>query len=233
MPPSWEDTYDEAQKKTEDTRRKMFIDAVREKIPAIDPDLAFLTPTEILQAQRFDPRIMEYHERIRDYVGEGKRIGLLFPDADRKPWSKDKTDSLIYRNLFTSLKNLKVEDQVAIYTISPVLGVVPREWYEEIPMYDGSGALSFMVRRRGLSWNPDDFRVVISNAADILVDFLEKNHERCEKWHVLFRSPSVHKRIFEVAMDKKPFPIWPHPSKKSLSDSYLKMRTTLKEIFEG
>lgn len=233
MPPAWEDTFDEAQKRTEDTRRKMFIDAVREKIPAIDPDLAFLTPTEILEAQKNIPAIKGYHERIQGFKGEEKRIGLLFPDADRKPWTKGVTDSLIYRNLYTSLKNLKVEDQVAVYTISPVLGVVPREWYDEMPMYDGSGSQSFMVRRRGLAWNVDDFKSVISNSADILVDFLEKNHGTCEKWHVLYRSPSVHQRIFEVAMDKRTFPIWPHPSKKSLSDSYLKMRTTLKEIFEG
>ncbi|MEA3559281.1 MAG: hypothetical protein U9R75_08520 [Candidatus Thermoplasmatota archaeon] len=233
MPPAWEDTYDEAQKKTEDTRRKMFIDAVREKIPAIDPELAFLTPTEILEAQSSVNVIKEYHEKIKGYKGPGRKIGLLFPDSDRKPWTKGKTDSLIYRNLFTSLKNLDVEGQVAIYTISPVLGVVPSEWYPDIPMYDGSGAQSFMVRRRGFSWNIEDFRKVISNAADILVGFLEENHQTCDTWHVIFRAPSVHKRIFEVAMDKRPFPIWPHPSKKSLADSYLKMKTTLKEIIEG
>lgn len=233
MAPVWEDTYDQAQKKTEDTRRKMFIDSMREKVPAIDPDLAFLTPTEIVQAFKDNQSIMEYHNRLSEYRSPEKEIGILFPDAERKPWTRGVTTALTYRNLFTSIKNLKLEDRVGIYTISPVLGVVPEEWFDDMPMYDSSGSQSFMVRRRGLSWNQEDFKDVISRSADLLVDFLSGNHERVGKWHVIYRIPSVHERIFQKAMEKQPFAIWPHTSKKSLADSYLNMRSILKEISEG
>lgn len=233
MTPAWEDTFDEAQKKTEDTRRKMFMDSVREKIPAIDPELAFLTPGEILEAMASDQVIIKYLERLSTYETPEKEIGLLYPDTDRKPWTKGKTDALIYRNLHTSMKNLKMEDRVGVFTISPLLGVVPMEWYDEMPMYDASGSQSFMVRRRGFLWDQDAFRQVIIKAGGILNDFLSRNHERIGTWHVIFRNPSVHKRIFETAMDMKPRSIWPHPTKKSLADSYLAIRNIMKEISEG
>lgn len=233
MTPAWEETFDEAQQKTEDTRRKMFIDSIREKIPAIDPTLAFLTPEEILDAMNNDERILEYYDRLKGYEAPEKELGLLYPDADRKPWTKGKTDALIYRNLHTSLKNTKLEDRIAVYTISPLLGVVPMEWYDDMPMYDASGSQSFMVRRRGLSWDQDIFRKVIQKAGEILNEFLSKNHEKMGKWHVVFRAPSVHKRIFETAMDIQPRSVWPHSTKKSLADSYLAIRTIMKDIAEG
>jgi predicted RNA-binding protein len=211
----------------------MFIDAIREKIPAIDPELAFLTPTEILHAMHEVPAISTYHEKLGSYEAPEKEIALLFPDADRKPWTSGKTTALIYRNLHTSIKNLKLADRLEVFTISPVLGIIPMEWYDDMPMYDGSGSQSFMVRRRGLSWNVDDFKEIISRSADLLVEFLEKNHGKFGKWHVVYRDPSVHQRIFQNAMEKKPFAIWPHTSKKSLADSYLSMRTIMKEISEG
>ncbi|MBN1538896.1 MAG: hypothetical protein JW939_02035, partial [Candidatus Thermoplasmatota archaeon] len=61
MAPVWEDTFDAAQKKTEDTRRKMFIDAIREKIPAIEPSLTFLTPAEVAEAMVSNDVITAYH----------------------------------------------------------------------------------------------------------------------------------------------------------------------------
>jgi predicted RNA-binding protein len=233
MAPAWEDTYDEAQRRTEDTRRKMFIDAIREKIPAVDPELAFLTPTELIDAMTQNEVITSFHERLSEYEAEEKEIGILFPDADRKPWTKGKTSALIYRNLYTSIKNLKLEEKVGVFTISPLLGVVPLEWYEDMPMYDSSGAQSFMVRRRGLTWNVEDFKEVIKRSGALLSDFLSRNHERCGKWHVIYREPSVHQRIFQSAMDERPFSVWPHSTKKSLADSYLQMRAILKEISEG
>ncbi|MGA1792546.1 MAG: hypothetical protein ACMUHM_01210 [Thermoplasmatota archaeon] len=233
MAPAWEDRYDEAQKKTEDTRRKMFIDAIREKIPAIDPDLAFLTPSEVAGAQTSERAITEYHKRLSGYQAKGGEIAILFPDTDRKPWTKGKTDALIYRNLHTSLKNLKLEDRIDIFTISPLLGIVPEEWYDSMPMYDCSGIQSFMVRRRGLNWNVEDFKKVLSTSADLVVDFLKRNHDKYGKWHIIYRDPSVHQRIFETVLEKQPFSIWPHSSRKSLADSYLTMRTILKDISEG
>jgi len=233
MAPAWEDTFDEAQKKTEDTRRKMFIDALREKTPAVDPELAFLTPTEILEAMKSVPSITDFHKRLDEYVSPQKEVAILYPDADRKPWTAGKTTALIYRNLHTSIKNLKLADRISVFTISPILGIVPMEWYDEMPMYDASGAQSFMVRRRGLSWNIDHFKEVISRSADLMVKFLQKNHGNFSKWHIIYRDPSVHQRIFSNAMEKQTFPIWPHTSKKSLADSYLSMRTIMKEIAEG
>ncbi|MGA1820599.1 MAG: hypothetical protein ACMUHU_06290, partial [Thermoplasmatota archaeon] len=153
MAPAWEDRFDEAQKKTEDTRRKMFIDAIREKIPAIDPDLTFLTPTEVASALVSNGTVMDFHERLNGYEAKGGDIALLFPDTDHKPWTKGRTDALIYRNLHASLKNLKLEDRVCIFTVSPLLGIIPEEWYDSMPMYDASGVQSFMVKRRGLNWN--------------------------------------------------------------------------------
>jgi predicted RNA-binding protein len=233
MTPAWEETFDEAQKKTEDTRRKMFIDSIREKIPAIDPELAFLTPDEILEAMDSNPVITGYHEKLKEYQTPEKEIGILYPDADRKPWTVGKTDALIYRNLHTSIKNLKLEDRVAVFTISPLLGVVPMEWYDEMPMYDASGSQSFMVRRRGLTWDQDSFRNVIWKAGEILNEFLSRNHERIGTWHVVYRDPSVHQRIFERSMDMQPRSVWPHKTRKSLADSYLAIRNIMKEISEG
>ncbi|MBN1540348.1 MAG: hypothetical protein JW939_09410, partial [Candidatus Thermoplasmatota archaeon] len=163
----------------------------------------------------------------------GGENALLFPDTDHKPWTKGRTDALSYRNLHTSLKNLELEDRVHVFTVSPLLGIVPMEWYEAMPMYDCSGVQSFMVKRRGLTWNIEDFKRVVSRSADILVDFLGKNHSRYSKWHIIYREPSVHQRIFENAMEKQTFPIWPHSSKRSLADSYLTVRSMMKEISEG
>jgi predicted RNA-binding protein len=233
MTPAWEETFDEAQKKTEDTRRKMFIDSIREKIPAIDPDLAFLTPVEILDAMTNNPVILDYHRKLESYEAPEKELALLYPDADRKPWTNGKTDALIYRNLHTSIKNLKLADRVHIFTISPLLGVVPMEWYDEMPMYDASGSQSFMVRRRGLSWDQEIFRDVIQKSGELLESFLSRNHERMGTWHVIYRDPSVHKRIFETSMDIQPRSIWPHKTRKSLADSYLAIRNIMKEIVES
>jgi hypothetical protein len=232
MTPAWEETFDEAQKKTEDTRRKMFIDSIREKIPAIDPDLTFLTPDELIQAMNENPIVLDYFKRLDDYDAPEKELGILYPDADRKPWTKGSTDALIYRNLHTSIKNLKIEDRISIYTISPLLGVVPMEWYDDMPMYDASGAQSFMVRRRGLSWDQEKFRQVIQKSAEKLDSFLSRNHEKVKTWHVVFRDPSVHKRIFETAMDIQPRAVWAHKTRKSLADSYLAIRNIMKEIVE-
>lgn len=232
MTPAWEDTFDEAQKKTEDTRRKMFIDAIREKIPAIVPELAFLTPAEMLEAMDSNDTILGYYDRLKEYEAPEKKIGILYPDADRKPWTKGRTDALIYRNLHTAMKNLKMEEDVAVFTISPLLGVVPMEWYDDMPMYDASGSQSFMVRRRGLSWDQELFKQVIQKAGEKLESFLSKNHGRIGTWHVIYRSPSVHQRIFETSMDIQPRPVWPHQTRKSLSDSYLAIRNIMKEISE-
>jgi len=233
MPHAWEDTFDEAKRKNENVRRKMFIEALREKIPAIDPDLAFLTPKEILIAMDENDTIRKYHESLlTEFEPQKKDIGILFPDAERKPWTKDDTVALSYRHLFTSLKNLNMEESVAIYTISPLLGIVPREWYDSMPMYDSSGTQSFMVRRRGLEWSSDDFKKVIDKAATIVAEFMKRTHESCSTWHVIYRSPSVHQRIFEAAMDMNPVPVWPHKTRKSLAKSYLQMREILKDIKE-
>ena len=233
MAPGWEDTYDEAQKKTEDTRRKMFLDAVREKIPAIDPELAFFTPTEVARAMVSNETVMEYHNKLAAYEAEGGDLALLFPDTDHKPWTKDSTNALIYRNLHTSMRNLKLEGKVHVFTVSPLLGIVPMEWYGSMPMYDCSGGQSFMVRRRGLTWNVEDFKKVLDMSAGLIVEFLGRNHGKYRKWHMIYRTPSVHQRIFETVMEKQPFSIWPHTSKKSLADSYLTMRTLMKDISEG
>ncbi|MBN1389252.1 MAG: DUF5591 domain-containing protein [Candidatus Thermoplasmatota archaeon] len=233
MTPVWEDTFDAAQKRTEDTRRKMFIDSIREKIPAIDPSLAFLTPTEVADAMVSNETIVAYHDRLKGYEAPGGDLALLFPDTDHKPWTKGGTDALSYRNLHTSLKNLNLEERIHLFTISPMLGIVPSEWYGTMPMYDCSGVQSFMVKRRGLTWNADDFRRVVSMSADLMVDFLRRNHSRYSRWHIIYRDPSVHQRILESVMDKQPFSIWPHTSKRSLADSYLTIRSIIKEISEG
>ena len=234
MPRAWEDTFDEVKKKNEDVRRKMFVDSIREKVPAIDPDLAFLTPGEVLDAMKNNDIITGYHKKLQsDYQAPEREIGLLFPDADRKPWTHGVTSALSYRNLHMSLKNLQMTDKVAVYTVSPVLGIVPMDWYDSMPMYDSGGIQSFMVRRRGLPWNPDEFRSVINLAGEIVSEFLGKHHETCGKWHIMYRDPSVHQRIFEAAMDIRPLPVWPHKTKKSLSDSYLQMKKILTEIRDG
>lgn len=229
MADNWEDTYDSAQKRTEDTRRKMFSDALREKVPALDNSLIFMTPSEVLSAMNRNLIIKDYHARLKNYEPKEMEIALLFPDAERKPWTRGKTNALIYRNLYTALKSTGLEGKVAIFTLSPVLGVVPEEWYDAMPMYDSSGLQSFMVKRRGLPWNPEDFRKVIDISGGILMEFMERNHKRFGSWHAVFQVPSVHQRMLEVSLDRRPLPVWTHPSRKSLSDSY----THVKELLKG
>lgn len=234
MPRSWEDTFDDVKKRNEGVRRKMFVDAIKEKVPALDPDLAFLTPEEVLEAMKNNPLIENYHQRlIEEYEPEKREIGLLFPDADRKPWTPGETTALSYRHLYASLRNLKMEERVSLFAISPLLGIVPREWFDSMPMYDASGMQSFMVRRRGLSWNADVFKEVIDRSAAMVAEFLKKHKDKCDVWHVIYRGPSVHQRIFEEALEMYPTPIWPHKTRKSLADSYLQMRQILSEIGEG
>ncbi len=232
MAEAWEDTFDEVKRKNENLKRKRIIDGIREKVPAVDPDLVFLTPREILDGMNDNPTVMEFHRKLlEEYECPKRRIGLLFPASDRIPWTKG-TDALIYRNLYASLKKLELEDEVALFSISPLLGVVPWEWYETMPMYEASGAASFLVRRRGLTWNAEEFREVIKRAGGILNGFLVKNHDRCQKWHIIYRTPSVHERILGSSNDIEPFSVWPHTTKKSLADSYLNMRKLLEDIKE-
>ena len=228
----WEDTFDEVKRKNEDLKRKRIIDGIREKVPAVDQNLVFLTPREILEGMKENPTIKEFYRKLlEEYECPKRRIGLLFPASDRVPWTKA-TDALIYRNLYASLKKLELEDEVALFSVSPLLGVVPWEWYDTMPMYEASGAASFLVRRRGLGWNAEEFREVIRRAGEILNGFLVRNHDRCEKWHIIYRTPSVHERILGTSNDIQPFPIWPHTTKKSLAESYLKMRKLLEDIKE-
>ncbi len=84
---AWEDTFDEAQRRTEDVRRKMFTDSIKERVPSVDPLLVFMTPTEVLKAMNEDPRIRAYHKKLGGYRHKGGDIALLYPDADRKPWT--------------------------------------------------------------------------------------------------------------------------------------------------
>ncbi len=231
MAQSWEDTYDEARRKSLDTKRIMIIRNIKEKVPDVDPDLVFLTPTELLKAMDDNQVVTSFHRRLlNEYECPERRYGLLFPDAERMPWLKGSTTAQIYRNLYTSLKNLELEEDVALFSISPLLGVIPSEWYEGMPIYDSSGAASFMVRRRGLAWNAEDFRAVISRAAEILVAFLERNHPRCGSWHIIYRKDSIHQRIFQIAQERRPFSVWPHVSKKSLAVSYLKVKELVGEL---
>jgi len=233
MAGSWEDTFDDVRKKNMDIKRKMVIDNIREKVPAVEPELAFITPSEILEAMRENPVITSFHDRLlNEYQAPEKRYALLFPDADRKPWTEG-TDSLIYRNLHTSIRNLKMEDDLHVFSISPVLGVVPMEWWDTMPMYDSSGGASYLVRRRGLTWSAEDFREVIQRAGEILNSFLKNNHGRFGSWHIIYREPSVHQRIFQSSNDIRPYPVWPQGTRKSLADSYLLMRGLIANIREG
>ncbi len=232
MAEAWEDTFDEVKRKNENLKRKRIIDGIREKVPAVDPNLVFLTPGEILDGMRDNTTVTGFHRKLlEEYECPKRRIGLLFPASDRIPWTKG-TDALIYRNLYASLKKLELEDEVALFSISPLLGVVPQEWYETMPMYEASGAASFLVRRRGLAWNAEDFRKVIKQAGEILNGFFRKNHDRCDKWHIIYRTPSIHERILGSSNDMEPFSVWPHTTKKSLAESYLKMRKLLEDIKE-
>lgn len=221
----WEDRFDEMSRKTEDVRRKMFIDALREKNPAIDPRLAMLTPAEVLEAARSDREMNDFIQRISsDYSPPDGRVALIYPDSERKPWTRGSTDALSYRNLYTALKSLGLNDRIELFALSPVAGLIPEAYFGDMPMYESSGLSSFMVKRRGLTWSQEDFKAVIDLASDRCIRFLEQNHSGFGAWHAIYRAPSVHERIIQEIMNKRPFPIWTYTSKKSLSDTYLEVR---------
>jgi len=227
----WEDRFDEIRTKNEDVRRKMFIDAIREKNPAIDPGLVYLTPAEVIRAMESERRVREFSRRvIDDYSPPEGRVALLFPDVERKPWTRGSTEALAYRNLFASLKNLGLSDRIEVLTMSPVLGIVPERYFDSMPMYESSGLASFMVQRRGLAWSQEDFRTVIAKARDLSLEFMERFRGSFGSWHAVFRVPSIHQRLVQEIVEAKGYPIWTHPSKRSLAESYLDMKKIVGEV---
>lgn len=226
----WEDRFDEITRKSEDVRRKMFVDSIREKNQHIDPTMVYLTPGEILRAMDSDERIIACREAIRkEFTPSGKGIALIFPDSERKPWTKGSTESLSFRNLYAALKNLNLEGGIEVFALSPMMGIVPESFFKSMPMYETSGLQSFMVKRRGLPWNQEDFKGVISKAAVHVGEFLSNHRSAYAEWHAIYRIPSIHERIIEAVLDSSPQPLWKHASKKPLSESYLEVR----KIVEG
>lgn len=226
----WEDRFDEMTRRSEDVRRKMFVDAIREKNPQIDPTMVYLTPGEVMRAMESNERTIACREAIaKEFAPSGKAIALIFPDSERKPWTKGSTESLSFRNLYAALRSLNLEGEIEVFALSPMIGLVPERYFTSMPMYETSGLQSFMVKRRGLPWNQDDFKGVISRSSVHVGGFLAKHHSSYKEWHAIYRIPSIHERVIESVMESSPYPLWKHTSKKPLSDSYLEVR----KIIEG
>jgi len=224
----WEDRFDEITRRSEDVRRKMFIDSIREKNPSVDPTMVYLTPGEVLRAIDAEERIARCRSEIRSTNSpSGRKTALIYPDSERKPWTRGTTESLSYRNLFAALRNLNLESEIEVFALSPLLGIVPEGHFQTMPMYESSGLQSFMVKRRGLPWNQEDFKSVIARSSAIVSEFLKMHHGDFSEWHAVYRIPSIHERILQTVLDADPLPIWKHGSKRSLSESYLDVRKTI------
>ena len=217
--------------KTEGVRRKRFTDEVRTKIPGITPELCLFTPTEVRNAIKGNQEVISWHKWVtEEYTPPKKEIALLFPDMDRKPWTKDKTTDHTYKNLYIALKSLNLEKRVHILTVSTVLGIIPEERFEDMPLYDSSGMFSWSVRQKGLEWDAMVFKEVLMDLGTIVSRYVQKNKDNYTKWVAIYRAPSVQQRIIEYAYDLAPFKLEQLKTKKPLSSQYTILKDMLKKI---
>lgn len=217
--------------KTEGVRRKRFMDEVRTKIPGIKPDLCLFTPTEVRDALKGNKDVISWHKWLaEEYTPPKHEIALLFPDSDRKPWTKGKTTDHTYKNLYIALKSLNLEKRVHILTVSTVFGIIPEERFEDMPLYDSSGMFSWSVRQKGMDWDAMVFKEVLMDLGTIVSGFVQKNKDIYTTWVAVYRAPSVHERIIEYAYDLAPFKLEQLKTKKPLSSQYSILKDMLKKI---
>lgn len=225
------DDADAALERTEAARRKRFYETSVELVPGVPEDMCFYDPAEVLEGLQSNEVALNWHKyMLEEYEPEPNKYAIIFPETDRKPWTKGNTVDRAYKNLYISLKTLKLEGKVQVFTISNLLGVIAREDYDKMPLYDASGLYSWSVRQKGLTWDLDAFRHCLDIIASILCEFVHKHKDKYEEWHVLYRTPSIQERVMEHTTDINPFPYQMHKFKKPIASSYSLIKDQLKGL---
>ena len=99
-----------------------------------------------------------------------------------------------------------------------------------MPIYDTGGMFSWSVKKRGLEWDVMAFREALNRLAEIVSKYLEKHEGSYQKIVTIYRKPSVHERILDIAYDLRPFKVEKLSTKKPLSKSYSDLKDMLKTI---
>ncbi len=217
--------------RTNEMRYKRFYENSKEIIPTLERDLCFFTPREVLTGMDENKTVTEWHKwLLEEYVPPKKEIALLFPDSERKPWIKDETNDRTYKNLHIAIKSLKLEDRIHVLSVSTILGIVPQERFTDMPIYETGGMFSWSVKKRGLEWDVLAFRDALARLGGIVSKYIEKNEGGYQKIVSIYRTPSVHERILEIAYDTRPFKVEKLKTKKPLAKSYSALKDMLKTI---
>lgn len=207
--------------------------SILERFPTFDPEKIYLTPGEVLKALEEDEEIKSFLKMCREHppTGAGEGVGLLFPDSNYKPLTEESPDKAL-RNLYTAVKNLRCEDEVIIYILSPMLGIIPPAFIPKTPNVEFSGLFSYQVRRRSLPWNAEAFRKVLDRTAEQVESYLRSHARDHRAWYAIIKKGSIEERIFERVCFEGKFGIRILYEKRPLSSSYLETRGLLSRILE-
>ena len=229
MDPTEEDLN--AFKRTEDARRERFFERSQEMVPDITKEMCFYDPREVLTAIQENEAVQKWKKFIlEEYEPKPNEYALLFPDTERKPWVRGETKDRAYKNLYLSLKTLKLQDRVTVFTLSDLLGIIPSEEYGSMPLYDVTGNYRWAVRQRGLNFDGEAFRMSLDLLGDIVSEFVNKHQGQFEQWHAFYRTPSIQERVINHAMDTNPFKLHIHVVKKPIASSYTLVKNSLKDM---
>jgi predicted RNA-binding protein len=216
--------------RTKELRYKRFYESSKELTPRLDRELCFFTPREVMDALNGHPVVKEWQKWLLDeFVPPEREIAILFPDSERKPWTRDETSDRTYKNLHIAIKSLKLEERVHILSVSTLLGIIPEERFTDMPMYETGGMFSWSVKKRGLDWDAMAFRDALARLGEMVSHYLDKHGGSYQKVVAIYRTPSVHERIVANAYDIKPFKLVKSPTKKPLSKSYSDLKDMLKK----
>lgn len=205
--------------------------SILERFPTFDPERIYLTPEEVLRALNEDEEIRAFIKRCHEEHSPGARVGLLFPDSNYKPLTEETPDKAL-RNLYTAVRNLKCEDEVAIYILSPMLGIIPPALIPQTPNVEFSGLFSYQVRRRSLPWNAEAFRKVLDMTAENVESFLRSHAGDHSRWYAIIRKGSIEDRIFVRIGFEERFGGRVLYERRPLSSSYLETRRLLAQVLE-
>lgn len=207
--------------------------SILERYPSFDPDRIYLTPEEVMKALEEDGEIKTFMKMCQEHppTGDGEGVGLLFPDSNYKPLTEESPDKAL-RNLYTAVKNLRCEDEVTIYILSPMLGIIPPPLIPKTPNVEFSGLFSYQVRRRNLPWNAEAFRKVLDRTAESVESYLLSHSADHRWWYAIIKKGSIEERIFERVGFERKFGGRVLYEKRPLSGSYLETRRLIAQILE-
>ena len=125
---------------------------------------------------------------------------------------------------------MNLEKRVHVLAVSTLLGIVPEEHFDDMPLYDSSGMFSWAVRQKGLEWDAQVFSQVLQDLGAIVSAYVQKNKDNYTKWVFVYRTPSVQERVIEYAYALTPFKLEQMKTKKPLSSQYSILKDMLKKI---